>query len=106
MRAAVFMRALADVIDALDGKKGKTEKPDFQQNPVPMTPQQQALELQKAELGKNSPAIDKLLADEEIGAEDENLPKNIGNDTDARQMAKENIPLSFLGKKDEEDENK
>ena len=44
MRAAEFMRALADVIDALDGKKGKTEKPDFQQNPVPMTPQQQALE--------------------------------------------------------------
>jgi len=41
----------------------------LQQNPVFVAPQQQALELQKAELGKESPVIDKLTQNSNIGAE-------------------------------------
>ena len=43
--------------------------PPLQQNPVMVTPQQQELELKKAELGKESPVIDKLTANDNIGAE-------------------------------------
>ena len=41
----------------------------LQQNPVMVTPQQQELELKKAELGKSSPVIDKLTQNDAIGTE-------------------------------------
>jgi hypothetical protein len=68
MRAAEFMRALADIIDKLDGNesgdsaaKNPEEKDD---NPVMVPPLQQHLELDKAEAGKDSPIINKLTQDE------------------------------------------
>jgi hypothetical protein len=68
MRAAEFMRALADMIDALDGKeseksaaKNPEEKDD---NPVMVSPLQQQAEFAKAEAGKDSPIIRKLTQDE------------------------------------------
>lgn len=68
MRAAEFMRALADIIDKLDGNesndstaKNPEEKDD---NPVMVPPLQQHLELDKAEAGKDSPIIKKLTQDE------------------------------------------
>jgi phosphatidate phosphatase PAH1 len=39
------------------------------QNPVMVSPLQQDLELRKAELGKSSPVIDKLTANDDIGQE-------------------------------------
>lgn len=48
-----------------------TTQPVLQQNPVMVTPQQQELELKKAELGKSSPVIDKLTQDDIIGNEPE-----------------------------------
>ena len=61
----------------LDGVKprvnvaGKDAEDDeeLDQNPVMMNPLQQELELKKAELGKNSPVIDKMIDDENIGDE-------------------------------------
>ena len=73
MRAAEFMRALADIIDKLDGNDADTQqsvdpsKP--LQNPVFVPPLQQELELAKADQGKESPVIDKITADDDIGAE-------------------------------------
>jgi hypothetical protein len=65
MRAAEFMRALADVIDALDGEKSATtssqDDQELQDNPVMMSPHQPELELQKSAQGKSNPAIEKLL---------------------------------------------
>ncbi len=68
MRAAEFMRALADIIEKLDGEsntdvppKNPEEKDD---NPVMVPPLQQHLELDKAEAGKDSPIIQKLTQDE------------------------------------------
>ncbi len=68
MRAAEFMRALADIIDKLDGEssndlpaKNPEEKDD---NPVMVPPLQQQLELDKSEQGKDSPIIQKLTQDE------------------------------------------
>ena len=46
-----------------------TEEPNLDQNPVMVPPLQQHLELEKAKLGKNSPVIDKLTADDNIGGE-------------------------------------
>ena len=40
------------------------------QNPVMVPPLQQELELAKAEQGKESPVIDKLTANDDIGAEE------------------------------------
>ena len=51
--------------------KDATDDDELDQNPVMMNPQQQELELKKAEQGKESPVIDKLLGDEEIGDEDD-----------------------------------
>lgn len=51
-------------------------KPELQNNPVMVTPQQQELELKKAELGKSSPIIDKLTQNDNIGAE--NTPDDDG----------------------------
>lgn len=48
-----------------------TPQPVLQQNPVMVTPQQQELELKKAELGKSSPVIDKLTQNDAIGTEPE-----------------------------------
>jgi hypothetical protein len=68
MRAAEFMRALADIIDKLDGKSSSEESPknpeEKDPNPVMVPPLQQAVELDKAEAGKTSPIIKKLTQDE------------------------------------------
>ena len=73
MRAAEFMRALADIIDTLDGDDAEAQQPvDASkplQNPVMVPPLQQGLELAKAAQGKESPVIDKITADDSIGAE-------------------------------------
>lgn len=48
------------------------EEPDaseLQDNPILISPLQQDLELRKAELGKRSPSIDKMLKQDTIGAE-------------------------------------
>jgi hypothetical protein len=55
---------------------GDDQGQELQQNPVMVTPQQQELELKKAELGKSSPVIDKLTADDTIGAEPEQEPED------------------------------
>jgi hypothetical protein len=69
MRAAEFMRALADIIDKLDGKNSSNDDPprdpdELDPNPVMVPPLQQAIELDKAEAGKISPIIKKLTRDE------------------------------------------
>lgn len=79
MRAAEFMRALADIIDKLDGEssdqpaKHPEEKDD---NPVMIPPLQQHLELDKAEQGKDSEVIQKLTQPELVIADRE--PQEIG----------------------------
>ena len=50
--------------------KDATDDDELDQNPVMMNPQQQELELKKAEQGKASPSIDKMLDDDEEGEED------------------------------------
>lgn len=69
MRAAEFMRALADIIDSLDGKSSNDrpakDPSELDQNPVFVPPLQQQIELQKAEAGKDSPVIQDLIQDEE-----------------------------------------
>ncbi len=68
MRAAEFMRALADIIDKLDGNDSGDSQPknpeEKDPNPVMVPPLQQHLELDKAEAGKDSPIIQKLTQDE------------------------------------------
>ncbi len=69
MRAAEFMRALADIIDKLDGDDAENDLPpknpeEKEDNPVMVPPLQQQLELDKAEAGKDSPIIKKLTQDE------------------------------------------
>jgi hypothetical protein len=68
MRAAEFMRALADIIDKLDGDDTDDSQPknpeEKDPNPVTVFPLQQQLELDKAEAGKDSPIIRKLTQDE------------------------------------------
>lgn len=68
MRAAEFMRALADIIDKLDGDSSSDSQPknpeEKDENPVMVPPLQQQLELDKAEAGKDSPIIKKLTQDE------------------------------------------
>ena len=62
------MRALADIIDSLDGKDSGDSQPrnpeEKDPNPVTVFPLQQQLELDKAEAGKDSPIIRKLTQDE------------------------------------------
>ena len=48
---------------------------DLQQNPVMVPPLQTHLELHKAELGKESPVIDKITQDDSIGQEPEEQPE-------------------------------
>jgi hypothetical protein len=73
MRAAEFMRALADIIEKLDGEESsesQTKNPEEKDpNPVMVPPLQQELELAKAEQGKESPVIDKMTQDDNIGSE-------------------------------------
>ena len=69
MRAAEFMRALADIIEKLDGDKSVSDAPpknpeEKDPNPVMVPPLQQDIELKKAEAGKDSPIIKKLTQDE------------------------------------------
>ena len=47
------------------------EEPELQQNPVMVPPLQQGIELAKADQGKESPVIDKIAADDNIGQEPE-----------------------------------
>jgi hypothetical protein len=62
------MRALADIIDKLDGESSKEAPPknpeEKDPNPVMVPPLQQDIELKKAEAGKESPIINKLTQDE------------------------------------------
>jgi hypothetical protein len=51
--------------------KDATDDKDMDQNPVMMNPLQQELELKKAEQGKQSPSIDKMLDDDEEGDEED-----------------------------------
>jgi hypothetical protein len=68
MRAAEFMRALADIIEKLDGDQSNdsvAKNPEEKDpNPVMISPLQQEIELKKAEAGKESPIINKLTRDE------------------------------------------
>ena len=101
MRAAEFMRALADVVDSLDGNSNTlVNNPDLQDNPVMMTPQQQELELAKHKSGKMTPAIAKLIANDDTGEEDINdNPQYIGSATPSRNMAvRSDAPLTLSGK--------
>jgi hypothetical protein len=50
--------------------KDATDDDELDQNPVMMNPLQQELELKKSEQGKNSPVIDKMLDDENVGDEE------------------------------------
>jgi hypothetical protein len=59
-----------------------TNEPELQSNPVMVNPLQQELELKKAELGKSSPVIDKLTADDTIGAE----PEEDSEDSDSQLL--------------------
>ena len=78
MRAAEFMRALADIIEKLDGNDSEQsndkDPQELEQNPVFVPPLQQHLELAKAEQGKASPVIDKITADDKIGQEPQKTP--------------------------------
>lgn len=63
------MRALADIIDKLDGESSEKEAPpknpeEKELNPVMVPPLQQEVELDRAEAGKTSPIIKKLTQDE------------------------------------------
>jgi hypothetical protein len=66
MRAAEFLRGLADMIDAMDGKSSNdsvdAEKKDL--NPIMVPPLQQHIELAKAGQGKDSEVIQKLTRSE------------------------------------------
>ena len=51
----------------------ETDDAELQQNPVMIPPLQQELELKKAELGKDTPVIDKITADHDQGEEPEDI---------------------------------
>ena len=54
--------------------KEATDDTELDQNPVMVSPQQQELELKKAEQGKDSPIIDKILDDDDQGEEEDERP--------------------------------
>lgn len=56
-----------EISTSSDGYSGEEKH----QNPVMVPPLQQELELAKAEQGKESPVIDKLTADDNIGSEED-----------------------------------
>ena len=55
----------------VDTGQDETDEAELQQNPVMIPPLQQELELKKAELGKDTPVIDKITADHDQGEEPE-----------------------------------
>ncbi len=59
---------------------------ELQQNPVMVPPLQQHLELDKAEQGKESPVIDKITQDDDIGQEPAEEPTDA--DTELLQRLK------------------
>jgi hypothetical protein len=73
MKMSDILRAFADTLDATDNNTDNAPDNDqsgLSNNPVMVAPQQQELELAKANLGKQSPVIDKLTQPDNIGAED------------------------------------
>jgi hypothetical protein len=56
------------------------DEPELQSNPVMVPPLQQHIELHKAELGKLSPVIDKLTADDSIGNESDKENRDLDAD--------------------------
>jgi hypothetical protein len=67
MRAAEFLRSLADMIDAFDGKSNAEPSHDAEEkdlDPTFVPPLQQHIELAKAEQGKDSEVIQKLTRSE------------------------------------------
>ena len=81
MKMSDILRAFADTLDATDNNTDNAPDNDqsgLPNNPVMVAPQQQELELAKANLGKQSPVIDKLTQPDNIGAEDGgDTPKRI-----------------------------
>jgi hypothetical protein len=60
--------------------KDATDDSEPENNPVMVSPQQQELELKKAEQGKDSPVIDKILDDDDEGEEaDTDQDDNVAN---------------------------
>jgi hypothetical protein len=57
---------------------GSADSDEMDLNPVMVPPLQQHIELHKAEHGKDSPVIDKLTQDQEVGQE--KTPAEIGAD--------------------------
>lgn len=57
----------------VDAGQEETDDSELQQNPVMIPPLQQELELKKAELGKDTPVIDKITADHDQGEEPEDI---------------------------------
>ena len=57
----------------VDTGQDETDEAELQQNPVMIPPLQQELELKKAELGKDTPVIDKITADHDQGEEPEDI---------------------------------
>jgi len=72
------------------GNKAETDNEELLQNPVMVPPLQQQLELEKAALGKESPVIDKILADDDIGSESEyqSNPEQNNPTTDRELLAR------------------
>jgi len=59
--------------------KDAIDDDELDQNPVMVSPQQQELELKKAEQGKDSPVIDKMLDDDDEGEDTTDQEDNIDN---------------------------
>ena len=59
--------------------KDAIDDDELDQNPVMVSPQQQELELKKAEQGKDSPVIDKMLDDDDEGEDVTDQENNIEN---------------------------
>ena len=59
--------------------KEAVDDDEMDQNPVMVSPQQQELELKKAEQGKDSPFIDKMLDDDDEGEDTTDQEDNIDN---------------------------
>ena len=69
MKIADIIRKIADIVELAGEDDSEQSTPDTNHNPVMVPPLQQHLELAKAEQGKDSPVIDKLTRDDEVGKE-------------------------------------
>lgn len=67
---------------------GQDGTQDLHQNPVMVPPLQQHLELAKADQGKESPVIDKITADDNIGQEPNDQDLSINQDDQLLQRLK------------------